>query len=121
MPRTIVSSSLPSARAPIERFVENVDAVDLAPAGGDDQIAALDSGAVGGAVLLDRSDEHAVALGQTDRSPQPSGHPWRRDRNAKSYPLRGLAAAERVDPLAQRLVGRDRENQAAVDANGVDP
>ena len=84
---------------------------------GDDEVAALDPRALGRAAVLDRADEHAVALGQPDRRAQPARHAWRRDGDAEPPGRAALAAREPVDAL-----GGDRhgEDQAAVHADGVE-
>ena len=73
-----------------------------------------------GAAVLDAADEQAVALGQADRAPQPRAT-WA---GARPTPSRGrrrrLAAAERVDALPQRRVGREGEVEALAEAMGVE-
>src|SRR5437016_4772027 len=46
----------------VERLVQRLDAIDLATGGRDDQVAALHARALGGAPVLDRAHQHAVAL-----------------------------------------------------------
>ena len=105
----------------VERLVQRVDSVHSLTARGDDQVASLEAGALGGAVALDRADQQAVALGQPDRAAQTSGDARRRDRDAEPDRLRSLASAERVDSLTDRAVGGEREDQSRVDAHRVDP
>ena len=76
-------------------------------AGGlDDQVALADPGPRGRAAVLDLADEQPVPLGEADRPAEPAGDAA----GATATPSRGrldrLAAAERVDPLAQGGVGR---------------
>src|SRR6202011_5316242 len=67
----------------VEGLVQGVHPLDLPVGRGDDQIAALEARSIGRAVGLDAADEHAVALGQADRPPEPSRYPGRRDRHAQ--------------------------------------
>ena len=116
VPRTIVSSSVPPGSRGVERLVQRVDAVDLGLAGGDDQIAALDSGALGGAAVLDRAHEHAVALGQADRAAQPPRDARRRDRDAEPDASRRARRGR-----ARRRARASRRRRAARGSGRVDP
>src|SRR5689334_20709271 len=106
--------------APVERVEEVVEAAYLPPAGGDDEVTGLDPRRGGGAAVLHAPHEQAVALGQPDRGAQLAGGPRWSERHAELGPDGRLAARERLHARMQRGVGRQREDQPAVHADGVD-
>ena len=77
-------------------------------------------GARGGAVVDHAAHEQAVAVVESDRGAHPARHARRRERHAEPRPLGRLAAGELVDAPAQRGVGRQREDEAAVAADRVE-
>ena len=88
----------------------------------DQQIAALRGPArSAGLPVDDAAHEQAVALGQADRAAHPARVAGRRERHAQPWAPGRLARRERVDPRAHRLVGGDREDQAALAPHGVEP
>ena len=111
---------LPGGTGFVERLVKRLDPIDLPATRGDDQVAALQTGAGRGAVVLDRADQDSVALGQADGAAQPACDPRRGNRNPETDALGRLAASKRLDPLAERRVGSDREDQPPIDPDRVD-
>ena len=81
----------------IENAEEVVERLERLPRRCDEQIAALEAGAVGGTPLLDRPDEQARSLGQADRASQLLGRVRRRERDPQLAVLRALAARELLD------------------------
>ena len=96
----------------VERVEEVVHARQLAIAGLDQEVAALEAGRRRGAAVDDRAHEQAVALGEPDRGAQAARDARRRERDAEPRPLARLAAGELVDAPAQRGVGGQREDEA---------
>ena len=78
------------------------------------------AGPRGRAAVDDAAHEQAVALGQPDRGAHPARHARRRERDAEPRPLGRLAARQLADAAAQRGVGRQGEDEAAVAADGVE-
>src|SRR5439155_10170420 len=81
----------------IENPEEVVERLERLPRRRDEQIAALEAGAVGGTPLLDRPDEQAGALGQADRALHPLRRVRRRKRDSQLAVPRALAAPESLD------------------------
>ncbi len=81
----------------IEDAEEVVERLERLPRRRDEQIAALEAGAVGGTPLLDRPDEQARALGQADRASHLPRRVRRRERDPQLAVLRALAAPELLD------------------------
>jgi hypothetical protein len=78
----------------IESPEEVVERLERLPGRRDEQIAALDAGALGGTPLLDRPDEQARALGQSDRASHALRRVRRRERDSQLAVLRAVAASE---------------------------
>lgn len=92
-----------------EDLVEVVRAGDGLPRRARDQVPLAHAGARGRTVVLDAPDQHAVGRLEADRRAHPARHVLRDDRDPEARAGRLLAAAERVDARAQRLVRGDRE------------
>src|SRR5579862_2449982 len=111
----------------LERYLGRREGLDqgvgigrLRAGDGHNQVAFLDPGTGGIAVVLDTADQEAVTLRQADRAAQPPGHEGRRDRDAEPSPARGLAAPEGVDPVPEGAVRREREVEALAEAVRVE-
>src|ERR1700722_15999871 len=76
----------------IERLVEDVNSIQRAIPGRDDQITALDSRAVCRAAILAPPDQDTVALRKSDRPPEPTRDTRRGNRDAQLDALGSLAA-----------------------------
>src|SRR6476661_8406919 len=99
-----------------ERLEEVVAVRDVVAAGGDEEVTGLDAGLGGEAVVLDAADQDAGTLRQADRAAQPPGDVRGRDRDPEAEALRRLAAAEGIDPGAQRGIDRQGQVEALADA-----
>ena len=66
---------------------------------GDNEIAPLNAGAIGGAALFDAAHEQTVALGQADRGAHAAGGMRRRECDTKAHMYGFFAASERLDAL----------------------
>src|SRR5262249_34730283 len=86
---------------------------------GNEQVAPLEAGALGGAAFLDRLNEKSVALRQADRAPEPLCCVRRRERDPQLPPLRALAAAESLDPRAQVGICGEGEDQPPFESQRV--
>ncbi len=100
--------------------MQRVEAIDLLAGGAHDQIAAGDARAVGRAVVGHPAHEHARPLRQADRTAQAPGDVRGCDRHAELDGLGALAAGELLDPVCQQLVGGHGEDQASLQAQGVE-
>ena len=112
---------LAGVRDLVERLVEGIDARQVAAGGADQQVAALDAGAGGRAAVLDTAHQQSLALGQPDGAAHPARHPRRGDRDPEPRSLRRLAATQPRRALLDGRGGRHREDQAAVETQGVQP
>ena len=110
VPRTTVSASSPPARA--QRVEQVVDAAPAARPPAATRRSPRSRPAAAPGCLLHLAHEQPVALGQPDRGAHPARGARRREREAEARVRRRLAAGQRVDALAQRRVGREREHAA---------
>ena len=104
----------------LERVEEVVDGGQRRAGGGDEQVPALEPRAPGRAVLHHPAHEQAVALGQADRGAHAPGGARRSEREPEPRPTRAGAGGERLGATAHRGVGRQREDQAALDPDRVE-
>src|SRR5205823_15047782 len=92
---------LEGAVGALEGLVEGVDRARRAPAGLDDEVAFLDAGSGGPALLLDGADEQAVDLGTPHSLAEAPGHVRRDDPDAEERADRRRAIAGCGYPVTQ--------------------
>ena len=101
-------------------FEQVVRIGDGLTAGRDDQVACIDAGRVGQAVVLDATDEDAITLRETDRATHPPRDVGRSDRDTQARGAGRFAAAKRIHALTQGGVRGKGQVEALADAVRVD-